>query len=702
MDTVEKNLAVISPHGVSGILVVTKKFVKLWGLVFFFCGVFVFFPSISSALAVETEFKAFTDLLFTLQDRLVNQDRSQNFAYDAIFSHACDFPEDAGEEVRIIREQRDLVGRDKGLEFRGALSSGSFSGGDEDDDSSFEKGRGNIELSWDLLKNGYLQQLSKTKTLDLLIRETQILVGQRELERQFRCRYLGIKKDFAGLRMKLLELKLKLLKPVFQIERRAYFKQWSFLDDYLVSEQDLVLTRQELDVFHADPYFDGEVFHWALPPIIAVDFPELLELIRGDDSQKELLQMQKKRLQKEQESVFHNSLRVYLRKDFDTDEDLGNTDDVVAGLRFRVPLYSRKTDLVNLKVSQLEQQKDYALWERLSLCRAAQDALQEQLRRTIKQFYRQERARERVRQTLILMQKGNESLVTTAITRMKTMIDARLELIAALEELYRRVSMIFLVAQVPYHSDLVKTVSVEPALNRARPGKRSIYIWSKSFNLLDNQDIITFLEAKQISSVLLSDSRHIDPGKRDDFIEQALQKQIQTQLIIGDNTWIFEKKHGRAVEKSLIAAEKTGAIHFDIEPQTMDGYHENREVYLGLFLDLVRKIKLGLLDRHFSVAVPFSWSEKTYRELGLSAGKLFIMAYGTRDPDVLVRRITPALRAVGPKKLVVVLRTSDFKDEWEMEKMIEQILAKTGIDAFCFQDLGGFLTFSGSAHETEN
>ena len=30
-------------------------------------------------------------------------------------------------------------------------------------------------------------------------------------------------------------------------------------------------------------------------------------------------------------------------------------------------------------------------------------------------------------------------------------------------------------------------------------------------------------------------------------------------------------------------AEKTGHLHFDIEPQAMSGYQENRQDYLALF-----------------------------------------------------------------------------------------------------------------------
>ncbi len=652
----------------------------------------------ASSVSERTEFR---ELLFDLQSRLFKMETSgaERSPHD-LLTGECDIPFSVPPDSDIIREQSYQAGKISGLELRGAYSTGSLSDSN-DEDSGLERGRGNVELSWDILKQGYRQNALRANALELQAQKADLLQGLEEIEQVYRCRRHQIRKEFSGLLIQLLDLKLQFLEPVYQVERRAYFKQWSFLDDYLVSEEDLLLTRHELNGLLADPYHDDGPIYQALPPIIDIDLAGLLTATREDESYTALFVAEKDWMKAEQDAVIRDSLRVYLRQEFDVDGGGQGGNDLVAGLRFRIPLYSRKSNVLNLKLNNVDHRKHNILWERIAQTRSSYTKLQEQLRRTIKQHYRHARAQERLRRTMLLL-KGDDKHLTTAVTRMKTLIEARLELVRAKEELYRRCNEMFLAAQIPYRSDLVKKVAMQPLREKARPGKRSIYIWSNDFNSIVNDDLLAFLEAKQISKVLLSAGRKTDVQKRDAFLEELQHRNIDADLIIGDNSWIFSKNHEKAVEKSVTFAEKTGRLHFDIEPQALPDYRENREEYLGLFTDLITEVENGLLDRHLSLAVPFHWPMETYRELGSIADKLYIMAYGTTEPQVILRRIAPILEAVPHEKIVIVLRTDDFQDEWAIEKMIERLLTKTAVEQFCIHNLGSFIKKSGILYETEN
>ena len=104
--------------------------------------------------------------------------------------------------------------------------------------------------------------------------------------------------------------------------------------------------------------------------------------------------------------------------------------------------------------------------------------MQKQLRRTIKQRYRQARAEERLRRTLWRVSKNDEQSLTTAITRMRTVIKSRLELVRSKKNLYQQVNKVFQSAQLPYLPELVTIVHLEPEQLRSRPGTRSICVWS--------------------------------------------------------------------------------------------------------------------------------------------------------------------------------------------------------------------------------
>ena len=107
------------------------------------------------------------------------------------------------------------------------------------------------------------------------------------------------------------------------------------------------------------------------------------------------------------------------------------------------------------------------------------------------------------------------------------------------------------------------------------------------------------------------------------------------------------------------------------------------------------------MDRTLSIAVPFHWPGETYRQLSVMADKLYVMAYGTDQPEVLMRRIAPILKTVPADKLVMVLRAEDFQDEWAIEQMLERIASETAIDQFAIHDLDSFIRKAALRYEIE-
>lgn len=651
------------------------------------------------ALSEQDKFKT---ILHELHDRLGTIKVSDNFSKThTILTSSCSNGIPRLSQGEILREKKRQTEKITGLELRGAYRTDDLSGSG-DDDGDLERGTANLEVSWDILKHGFLHNSRRADALEVEAHMADLENDLKRLVDSYKCRRYHIKKEFSEMLIQLLHLKQDFIQPVYDVERRAYFKQWSFWDDYLVSEEDLLLTRHTLDGMLADPYFDGAPDGREFPPIIDINLAGLLEAIRQDDSYSALFSIEKEWLKAEQESVIHDSLRIYLRQEYGINGSNQDEQDLIAGLRFRVPLHTRQSELLDLQLRQVERKKSALLHDRLNQTRIRHTELQEQLRRTVRQYYRTMRAQERVKRTLYMVDQGDDKLITAAITRMRTSIEAHLELARAMEELYRRINEMFLTARIPFHSTLVQPVSFLSDRQRARIGNRSIYVWSKAFNRITNDDLRIFLQAKNISTVVLSDGKKTDRDKQARFIEQSNIDGIKIELITGDNSWIFERNHDRAVEKSLLVAEKTGHLHLDIEPQTLPDYQTNREQYIALYINLITKIKKSLLDRKLHLAVPFHWPRDAYRQLGTEADTLYIMAYGTTEPEVLLRRIRPILETVPNQKIVVVLRINDFDDEWAMEKMIEAIANKTSVIHFGIHDLGRFFRKWGISSKEES
>jgi len=668
-------------------------------MVFVCCAIY----PLSSRAEPISEPRQFRQLLNDIYGRLTQAPVSNDyFSINDIFRVTCnDFNGERSLEGEILREESNQKAKISGLELRGGYNTEPLAEG-TDDEGSLERGRGNLELSWDILKQGYRQNRLRAKAQAYKARQEDLRHELVLLTERNRCRSYGVAKMFGPMLIRLLQLKLQLMEPVYRVERRAYFKHWSFLDDYMISEQDLLLTKHELNILLSDPYYDNGPVMQSSPPILDVDLAVLIASVRADNRFEEIFSAEKESLKMEHAADIRDSLRLYVRKDFDIGGDDQSQDDIIAGVRFRVPLYLRKNNVVQLKIDRAERDKKSILRERIARIRNAHAALQEQLQRTIRQQYRQARSNERLRRTLLQLRNDNDWPITTAITRMRTAIEARIELVRAKAELYRRISDMFLVAQIPFDAELIQVVPLRPDRVRGRYGKRSIYIWSDTFNKLENRDLFAFLEAKQISSVLLSAGQKTKEVKLDQFLHQHADKSMSVELIVGDNSWIFTENHRKAIARSVLAAERTGHLHLDIEPQAMPGYEKHRQTYLSLYVKLLKEIKSALMDRTLSIAVPFHWPEEIYEELSGVADKLCVMVYGTDNVEVLIRRMLPILKTVPADKIVVALRADDYKDEWAIEQTIERIVAETEIDRFAIHALGSFIKKTASLYEIEN
>ncbi|WP_457573350.1 hypothetical protein [Desulfolithobacter sp.] len=643
------------------------------------------------------------DLLLSLNeqfDRYFATEQSMT-TVDDIFTAPCLGNEEKHIfEADIIREQAIQAGKKTGLELRGYYSTGDLTNMNSDQ-GGFDDSSANLELSWEVLKNGYLQYGRKADALEYRAQIVKIQQEIQQNEREGRCRSYYLDQSFSEALTALLIMKLQLLEKVYPVERRAYFKNWSFLDDYFVSEENLVLTRQELTRLNQDITLKKPAALYS-PPLLDVDLAGMIKAILSDTRPEMLTALEKERLEAEDDADLSDSLSFFVRRNFDINNSTTSGNDLVTGLRFRIPLYDRQTDELRLRLLQAERNRSLLLWKRIAKTRVAHTSLREQLRRAIRAHYRQARARERFRRTLLELKMGTETLMPVALTRMLTLLDAEIELLRAKEELYRRVNEMFLASSLPYRSDLVQKVSLTPGLNRARLGDRSIYIWSAGFSAISNENLINFLKAKQIDRVLLSASTKISVGKTTDFLTMAEKNNIQVEMLTGQSDWIFPENQESAFARAVTLAERTGIVHLDVEPHTLPGFRQKKKEYLERYIEFLEKIKQGLLDRRLSVDVPMHFPAETYRLLDSIADRVYVMAYGTTDPDVLVRRLQTVLDNIAPSKLVIVLRASDFRDEWALEKMIDKLLLSTGITQYGIHQFRTFFQKTTVDHETPN
>jgi hypothetical protein len=628
-------------------------------------------------------------LLTRIQQKIDTEYRvsSQWQQVNRLLTRACTSINPEMYKARSLKATAEQERKKLGLALRGAYTTSEIN-----DDEGSE--RSYLELSWDVWKGGYQENRKRADSLLNKARATQIRAQLSQQEQTLNCRRYQFASAFSGIKSGLLMLKTGLMEPVYRIERRAYFKGWSHLDDYLVAEADLRLARRELRYLHSSPYYDRDIDRLVNPPVIDIDMQALSEAIRKDPRYRKITQLEKQSLKFSETNSYRSSLRFFVRKAFQQDNTTGNSTDLSAGVRFSIPLESRKSKDNIFKIRELEEKNKLESWQRMVRARAAYTEVREQLERVLKQQYRVMRAHERVRRSMVQQDIFNDEHLPVAIVRMRSLLDAKIEMAQAKEELYRRVNEVFLAAKLDYHGKFIRILDQEQK-NRARIGARSVYLWSKGFNRVSNRNILNFLEAKGVRTVLLSAGKKTETAKMKQFIREARKRGLVVETITGSNRWIFPKHHMQAATRSAITAELTGKIHLDIEPHTLPVYKKQRDKTLNHYITMLEKIRQAIPQQKISVAVPMHWPDRYYRLVNKLADEIIIMAYETNDVNKLTRRLKRSLENLNKEKVSIAVRTKDFRDEWEMEKMISALHRQTGIKQFAIHQFREYLLQAG-------
>lgn len=589
-----------------------------------------------------------------------------------------------------LQAEADYWESNYGFELRGGLTSS-----DLDDSDNDVHGRTYLELSWDVLNGGY-------KEFDYRAKELRRKAGferiQRDLNKvadEYRCRGYQIDSAFFGTESALSTSKLSLMEAVYGIEEKAYFEGISYLDELLISEQSIVELRLKLHSLAKLSSHDKGSFSTINLPVIDLDIKRILQKVEQDPRYAKALALSKKGISDPNPYRDGSRLRLFLRKEFDVLSS--DRDDLIAGVRFSVPLtFQQRPDYQN-KAAFISQEAALDEWERITRVRVSYKSFMEQLERVVTQEYRYLRAKERIRRALSRKAAGEDIVISAVIARLTTFIDATIELFDAKKSLYQRANNVFLVSRIDYSPEYLEQVTNNVDNYRARPYERSVYLWSSLFNQLSLKQLKMMLKTKSLSNVLLSYGKNTDKAKVKEFITLAKDNNISVELIIGDNSWVEHNNHNHAASIVAVQEALLPAIHLDVEPQALEDYQSNKTRYQQDYIDMLTAIRAQSPDVKLSVSVPFHWDDETYLQINELVDDLYVMNYGDVSDDARSRRIKNILLNVSSDKLVIALRPADFESEFEMEQSIKTLQSATGIERFAFHKLASFMQARGDA-----
>ena len=602
-------------------------------------------------------------------------------AVHSIFSSTCELSPESLDKVNILLNKAEIERQKTGLEFRGGYSTDDITSDEGRDSTAY------LELSWDVLRNGYLESRDKALAFEQHARLEKLSGKEESRIRQYRCQRFQVYQLFTQIYTRLLDLKLALMEPVYKIERRAYFKGWSHLDDFLVADQDLRVARTELAYLNIEPASLGLTDSALNPPIIDINIQKLIEQLQSNDTNKEIMDLKKKALISKNQSREDKRFRLFLRKNLNIQNNVD--DSLIAGFRFQIPLESNSAINNQQTFQQRKLENDHRLdsIDKISRTRLSYLSLREAKERVIRQQFRYLRALEKVRRIQIKKDQKENAHIAVAVIRTRSLLDAAINLVKAKQALYQNVLRVFNAAQINYQTDLILNLNIPDKHYRARSGERAVYIWSKAFNKYDNPLILHMLKSKNLNRVILSAGKRTEKEKLKQFISLCHDKGIQVELMTGDNSWIFPEKHDQALLNSLTTAELSNWLHLDIEPHTLENYKANKQAFLNHYVEMLEKINSNLDDTKLAISIPLHWPEHIYQRIAKLTDRIYLMSYGNTDQNKLSRRIKRVLPSLEQTNVIIALNRKDFNDEWQMEQMIDALGHSTGIQHYALHQL---------------
>ncbi len=597
------------------------------------------------------------------------------FAASQVLGQSCSI------DLAIPNNSADLLQEAKfweknyGLELRGGITSGDLDSSEIDDGGSTY-----LELSWDVLDNGYKEFDYRAQDLKRRAALEKISVQLEQVANRYRCRSYQIGQSFVGIEAKIATAKLALMESVYKIEQEAYFNGGSDLDELLISEEALFTLKRRLEDLNSPQNYQQAAFDVRNLPAFDINISQLLQSIAEDPRFRSVANLEQQRAASINPYQDGNRLRFFVRKEVDILST--NRDDLVAGLRFSVPLVFADRPNYQNKLQQLEQERSLDEWERVTRVRQAYQSFRQQSERVISQNFRYLRSKERMRRVFSRKAMGDSLVLQAVMARLVNYIDSSLELISAKQDLFERANALFLTSRMDFSPEYIRPLPMSIENHRARPFSRGVYLWSAAFNKVNNEQLLLILQTQSFNRVMLSYSQMSDKQKLASFMQSAKQKGIDIELMLSDNEWVYQRNHLKAAKTIAALTLQTDHIHLDIEPQALDSYNRDKILYQQRFIEMLRSIRLQSPDIYLSIAVPFHWELDTYRDAAALTDKIVVMNYENDNADTLIRRMKHILQIVPRSKIAMAVRPKDFSSNFALEETLKLVNQASGVDEF--------------------
>lgn len=574
----------------------------------------------------------------------------------------------------------------------------NLKGGFAEDEELYYTQRTYVGVEWNLTKSGSIGNKNKIKALENQHKLSEIEIKENNLKRDYLFTRQFLSVSFVYAQMPYLKQRLEVLLGLNSIYQELFYLkriEWERLLKLKseIKKVELLISRNE-QILKNSGFEPAELYRVDVLPVYGVN----TEVFFKDkpfcnfDSMKYVVE-------RDNISNAYNdyiekvSVRPYVRYNFY--DFLSNTARSYpsVGVSCNIPINKKAhvNDLVKIEAEILTEeyarQMDELHSEVLNYCRLYDDKIQEFVYDTYQRDLLKEKIRRELRKREIDIGGFNG---VQALSFFDEFLDYEARITDRKKEIYLRLIDICYATKGEDPNKFLVPLVYDLSYKNF-PGNRGAYLWSELFNVTHNDHLFSFMEDREITTILLSVGRTVNKDKLNDFLYRASGRKITTLGLVGNNDMIF---HGKErIENYLDAFKEYGfsGFHLDIEPHVFKDWNSVRDEYLDKLWNTYRICHEWCEKNGFtlSVSVPYHYPVDFIAKIAPVCDKIYIMNYEARDEKQLVDRMRRFPADLISSKIVVSVRPADFSSIKELDYSLLHLAKGLDIKNFCFSDLRG-------------
>lgn len=560
----------------------------------------------------------------------------------------------------------------------------------DDDENLAYTSRFYVGLEWELLRNGFLASRTKAKK-SLIENEIKSIKYRREVLRSKEAyRHMIIDQTFNERIRLLLIKKLTIEKKLYQIYRFLSFEKNFSKTDVLDKLEEVYSTRNKLKNIIIYDSIDVPYKHL---PFLKLDLQAINEYNNNNNSDSLVLVNRIEALNTGCYIYDNWSLRPNFRYNHYNGIDNSTRRFTSAGVSLSIPLSTGRNNKKyrESNIKYLKEKDEYRAFYKNENLRLLKDKSVLYQIRLLKALRDKKIQDVRIQSIRNRMQISPSTLSgVELLNELSVSIAAEISILEINRIIYNNLLKISTLLDGVEPSEFCLKVVEESKYERTI-NPRYIYIWSSFIKSVSPSSLIAYLNEADIKNVLISFNKTPNTEK---YLKRLRIDDINTELLIGNNGLLDkDKDYIRAYIRRKLEYNING-IHLDIEPHAVQSWKFKKQEYYKKLLEIytISKQECNAVNKTLGVSIPVFYSADFLREVNLICDKVFVMAYGSSNPNVIIKNMKDELEIINKDKLVIALNTPDFKNATELEIIIDILTKHTSCKTFAYHKASNFFT----------